>query len=467
MRKKTHKEYIAEIAKVNPNIKVIGEYIGADIKILHKCKICGYEWDARPAGILRGYGCPKCYGHILKTHEQYVKELFTVNPNIEVVGKYINSSTKILHKCKIDGYEWMAKPNSILRGNGCIVCWRRNQSKIQTKSHEQYARELAIKNPNLEIIGTYINATTKMTHKCKICGYIWSPFPYNLLGGNSGCPVCVGKVIGNHPEYKNSIWASEYREYFSKYMTEEQMKSYMPHSFQKIELPCPCCCHLKLISPSDLLNTGYGCSYCSDGVSYPNKFGRAIIEQLPVTNMQNEYSPDWCIINGNKCRYDIYFEYDNHKYIVEMDGELGHGNRMFGTKSKDNIGLERDIKKNNLAKKHDIQIIRIDCMKSEQEYIKNSVLKSRLNIIFDLSNIDWTYCDKIASSNNIFEAAVLWNEGLSAKTISEKLYVHRQTVYRYLSKAKQLNLCNYSKEECRRRSFIETKQKKKMIRKDK
>ncbi|MBO5828793.1 MAG: zinc-ribbon domain-containing protein [Paludibacteraceae bacterium] len=426
---------------------------------MHRCKICGHEWDVLPSGVLSGYGCPKCYGHTLKRHEQYVEDIFATNPNIEVVGKYINSKTKILHRCKICNCEWLAKPNSILSLHShCPECSKIHKMELLRKSPEQYVLELAIKNPNIEVVEQYIDAKTKILHRCKVCGHEWNPSPYNVLNNGSGCPICAGKVIGNPPEYKNSIWASEYREYFFKYMTEEQMKTYMPNSTQKIELPCPCCYRFKFITPSDLLNTGYGCSYCSDGVSYPNKFGRALIEQLSVNNMQNEYSPDWCIINGNKCRYDIYFEYDNHKYIVEMDGGLGHGNRIFGTKDKDNIGLERDIKKNNLAKEHDIQIIRIDCIKSEQEYIKNSVLESQLNTIFDLSNIDWAYCDRIASSNNIFEAAVLWNEGLSTKAISEKLYVHRQTVYRYLIKAKQLDLCDYSKEESHKRSCIETKQ---------
>lgn len=39
------------------------------------------------------------------THEEYVKRVTEINPNIEVIGIYVDSKTKILHKCKIDGYE--------------------------------------------------------------------------------------------------------------------------------------------------------------------------------------------------------------------------------------------------------------------------------------------------------------------------------------------------------------------------
>ena len=45
-----------------------------------------------------------------KTHEEYVVEVAKANPNIEVIGTYINIKTKILHRCKIDGYEWYATP---------------------------------------------------------------------------------------------------------------------------------------------------------------------------------------------------------------------------------------------------------------------------------------------------------------------------------------------------------------------
>ena len=57
---KTHEQYINELKNINPNIKVIEKYIGANTPILHKCLIDGYEWYVKPSNILSGYGCPKC-----------------------------------------------------------------------------------------------------------------------------------------------------------------------------------------------------------------------------------------------------------------------------------------------------------------------------------------------------------------------------------------------------------------------
>ena len=40
-KKKTHAEYVDELAKVNPDIEVVGIYIGNKVKIPHRCKIDG------------------------------------------------------------------------------------------------------------------------------------------------------------------------------------------------------------------------------------------------------------------------------------------------------------------------------------------------------------------------------------------------------------------------------------------
>lgn len=39
------------------------------------------------------------------TQEEYIQRVAEVNPDIEVLGVYVDSKTNILHKCKIDGYE--------------------------------------------------------------------------------------------------------------------------------------------------------------------------------------------------------------------------------------------------------------------------------------------------------------------------------------------------------------------------
>lgn len=124
MKKITHEEYIAKLAKTNPNIEVLGTYSNSKTKILHKCNTCGHEWEVSPTCTLtKKHDCPKCsINKKTKTHEQYVLELNKINPTIKILEKYKNTHTKILHKCNICGYEWEAQPSDMLRGRGCPKC---------------------------------------------------------------------------------------------------------------------------------------------------------------------------------------------------------------------------------------------------------------------------------------------------------------------------------------------------------
>ena len=193
-KKKTHEEYVMEIDRINPNIKVIGEYVGVKTPILHKCLIHDIEWFARPDNIIQGKGCPECAkdSRIKKkrmTHEEYVERLFAKNPTIKVVGNYINARTPILHKCLIDNYEWMTTPDKTLSGRGCPKC-----GGTIKKTHEEYVYEVSIINAAIEVVGRYIDAKTPILHKCLIDCNTWYARPNDILMGK-GCPKCIENMV--------------------------------------------------------------------------------------------------------------------------------------------------------------------------------------------------------------------------------------------------------------------------------
>lgn len=58
---KTHCEFVSEIAKVNPNIEILGEYKNTHRKIKCKCKLDNTIWYGYPANLLnKSAGCPTC-----------------------------------------------------------------------------------------------------------------------------------------------------------------------------------------------------------------------------------------------------------------------------------------------------------------------------------------------------------------------------------------------------------------------
>lgn len=193
-RRKTHEQYVAEVAVINPNIEVVGKYIDANTKILHRCKIDGYEWMAKPANILTGYGCKQCmkrklHAKFSKTQEEYVRQVSIANPTVEVLGEYVNTATPILHKCLKHNVEWYASPQHILEGCGCVECRGEKIYNSKVKCLDTYKNEVNKINENIEVIGEYINARTPILHKCKICGCNWNTSPDNILHGY-GCPIC-------------------------------------------------------------------------------------------------------------------------------------------------------------------------------------------------------------------------------------------------------------------------------------
>lgn len=128
--KKTHLEFVNELNAINPNIEVIGKYTGSTNKIKVKCKIDGYERYGYPTRLLGNkYECPKCAGVSKRTTDEFKKDLYKVNKNIEVLEEYKNVGEKIRVKCNIHEYEWSATSNHLLHGVGCPICSSSNAEK--------------------------------------------------------------------------------------------------------------------------------------------------------------------------------------------------------------------------------------------------------------------------------------------------------------------------------------------------
>lgn len=161
-----------------------------------------------------------------------------------------------------------------------------------------------------------------------------------------------------------------------------------------------------------------------------------MLKQLPVENLEFEWRPKW----ADKKRYDNYFEYNNQKYILEMDGGF-HYKASFNSTVEDIQKIDR--LKDGLAREHGINIIRINCFDSNGEYIINNIKKSELSTIFDLSNIDREQCVVDAQTNFFTEVVNMFNKGISVKEISNELHLCQTTIRNYLHRGHEYNLCNY------------------------
>ena len=206
-RTKSHSNYVNELKIVNPDVEVIGKYIGVEIPVLHLFKKCGHILKVSPSNILHGRKCGICSNNKLKSHDEYVNQLYAINSTLDVLEEYVNAKTPILHRCTICGTIDKKKPNNVLSGKGCYVCSIVRRSNMQRKTQEEYLLELNLYNLEVEPLETYINYNTPILHLHKTCGHKTKISPANVLRG-FGCGLCVkskGEEVVQEYLTKNNI----------------------------------------------------------------------------------------------------------------------------------------------------------------------------------------------------------------------------------------------------------------------
>lgn len=448
---KSTKQFIDEMNEINPNVEILGEYVHSKEKIKCKCRQCGHLWETTPNNLLtRKSGCPVCTQRKrielskevgkatprAKAHDVFIKEMMIKNSNIEILGKYVTNKTKIKCRCKICEHVWYPIPNGLLSGLGCPLCGRRKASQNKTLTNEEFQKRLALLKPKYRVIDEYTNCETKVQCICNICNGEWKAKPIKLLNGH-GCPICSGFTCVTGI---NDIATK--RPDLVKYFVDVNVAyANTLHANKRFLCKCPDCGYEKEMAINVLTDHGFSCDVCRDNISYPNKYLRGFLSQLPINNVKYEYSPEWV----TPYRYDCYFMFKSQPYIIEMDGELGHGQKSFNSKEKDIDGLKRDKIKEELALNHNIILIRIDCIKSDSEYISNNILSSELSQVFDLSLINWDLCNEYATKNIVKEVCDYYNQTLFSGTqIAKNLNMGQTTVYRYLRKGKELGWCDYN-----------------------
>ncbi len=288
-------------------------------------------------------------------------------------------------------------------------------------------------------------------YKCNKCGYDegWI-LECNLLKGIN-CACCSGQttITGINDIATVAPWMIKY------FQNPEEAKLRTCQSATKIYPICPYCGRVrnKEIRISNIYNSkSIGCS-CGDGQSYPNKFMFSLLEQLKI-NFESEYCPKW----SNLKKYDFYFMIKNKEYIVEMDGGWHKkDNSLSGKTKEESIAIDeyKDLK----AKENGIEVIRIDCKKSNIEYIKGNILKSNIIDLFDLSNINWNKCEEFALSNRVKIACEYKknNPNMTSSEIGRIMNLHCRTIAKYLKKGTELGWCEYDPVEEHRKSLIKIK----------
>jgi hypothetical protein len=296
------------------------------------------------------------------------------------------------------------------------------------------------------------NDRLQYQYKCNICGYdcsnvykggkyISSMWYYtSQISRGSSCSCCSRTVIA--PEI-NSIYVLR-KDLLPFFKNIEDAKKYTINSNVSVTFKCPDCGAERIMKLPDFIKKGFICPKCSDKISIGEKTIYCILDFLNV-NFIKEASKKTLSWAGNY-RYDFYLP--DYNTIIEVHGKQHYSDNGFASIGGKTLQeeIKNDKKKFQLAMDNDVEnYIIIDARKSELQYIKNSILSSKLNGMFDLSFLDWNYILQKTINSLVKEICLTWknNPTISMTEISQQFHLDKTTILKYLRIGNDLGWCKF------------------------
>lgn len=294
-----------------------------------------------------------------KTQKQFLEEMMILHPNIEVKGLYKNNATKIECVCKKCGNKFWQTPNSLLSKHGCPFCNNRKST------HSKFVDKLKVINPNIEIIGMYVTARTKIECQCKIDNYVWYATPDSLLRGH-GCAMCRNRNNSNSQLKTTEKFISE----FNKIHPTIEVISKYKGSHKQITLKCKECGDVWATTPTNALRQNNGCPNCNK--SYGEKCVKNYLVEKKINFDTQKKFDDLLGLGGRKLSYDFYLP--DYRILIEING-VQHKRpiKYFGGQKNFIIQQEHDKRKREYAQNNNYKLLEIWYYDFENMY----------NIIFD------------------------------------------------------------------------------------
>lgn len=183
------------MAQINSNLEICSLYVGSHSRVHVHCKICGAEFEATPTNLLSGKGCRSCSTlqaaeRYRMPHDEFVKRMRKIHPDIMVLSEYVNRKIKVICSCLICGLNWEASPNNLLSGYGCPQCGKERAGLSRRKSNDEFIDEMRSIHPNIQILSPYSDAKSKVECLCLRCGHHFKMTPDHLTNGRCSCPRC-------------------------------------------------------------------------------------------------------------------------------------------------------------------------------------------------------------------------------------------------------------------------------------
>lgn len=291
------------------------------------------------------------------THEQYVNDMKIKHPHIEVRSKYNGMRKPISLHCNIHNYDFEIGADSALRSvHGCKLCGIDYVASCKRKSQEEFLEEVKdVLNPNVIIIGEYVNTSTKIKCQCKDCGNIWDVVPYSLLKGY-GCKKCAMRYVQNYRIKSHEQFLQEFNERNPQHKTIEILSKYVKDD-EPVLCKCKICNHTWSAKARSLINKrdATGCPVCNT-----SKGELKIMSYFEDNGIPFEWHKSYDDLigtGGGLLSYDFYLP--NSNTLIEYQGEFHDGTAPYQTKAQLEYQNEHDRRKREYAKNNNITLLEI------------------------------------------------------------------------------------------------------------
>lgn len=314
------------------------DYKGNKTKVCIICPEHG-EWWMSPNNHLRGHRCPGCYGTPKHTNEEFIAQARKVHGDKYDYSKveYDGLKRQVRIICPEHG-EFLQIASVHLNGGGCQKC-----SGCEKITQESFIERSSIEHNNKydysEVV--YIDGITKVCIICPEHGPFWQTPQFHLHGGN--CPKCVGGIRLTTEEFIEKAKAVHEDRY-------DYSKVDYKNTATKVCIICRE--HGEFWQTPNNHLFGAGCPTC------PQSNLEGEVRQFLIKNnivFEQEKGFEWLFFK--KKMFLDFFLPDYGVAIECQGGQHFFPTELFGGEEFYRLTIERDKVKQELCKKHKINIL--------------------------------------------------------------------------------------------------------------
>lgn len=311
---------------------IIGNYINAKTTILMEC-FRGHKFSNVPSSINKGQWCRECYLISIKDSTRQALENIIQIKNGTLLSIYVNKKTKVKVQCQ-EGHVWDANQGDIMGGKWCPGC-----ANCSPEEAEKCLKQI-ISSKNGILLSMYVNSRTKVRVQCSY-GHIWESLASHINSGN-WCFFCARRVDESRDEFYQIV-IQKGGEVLEPYITVND----------KIAIRCKNG-HIWKVKPRSV-KEGTWCQACSE--SSLEVEARVFLERNNVPLISQAI-----LETLPRRRFDFYFEYNNNKYLLELDGKQHFEYIPFFHSTFDNFKYNQEVDrvKTYAAYVSGYRVIRID-----------------------------------------------------------------------------------------------------------